>query len=247
MKPIHFTKFTPRSPDAIQSCLSSHLPSVETNASFHSLSENNVSSTPKEPTQTQQSTKLNTQAMSSLNARFWLTYRSLGQEIAHLGEQDGYRLRVKNKDANRAIVSCAKSGFYQTTGKVRSTKTQKCGCDFKILLKRKGNDCFLKVTESLDSGHWKIYRFQNTHNHDPLSAHDALKITSYRQLSTGIWSDIRLGVSKGHSFREITQHRKDAQPLARRVTDLVFKNAIQKCKREFFCKREKMSIEFLLD
>ena len=83
--------------------------------------------------------KLNELSLSALNSQFWLNFKSIGHEIADLALQDGYRLRVKSKDAKRAVVFCQRSGLYQTVGQQRSTKTLKCGCGFKIDLRKSGN------------------------------------------------------------------------------------------------------------
>jgi hypothetical protein len=81
-------------------------------------------------------THLNEQVIQSLNARLWCSYRALGNELADLAELDGHKLGTKSKDSSRAVVSCARSGVYTPTGKQRATSTKKCGCLYKIDLKR---------------------------------------------------------------------------------------------------------------
>lgn len=183
--------------------------------------------------------KLNEMSLQALNSQFWLNFKSIGHEIADLALQDGYRLRVKSKDAKRAVVFCQRSGLYQTVGQQRTTKTLKCGCGFKIDLRKSGRTCNAcsdvlqkRLIHRADHGSWSISRSSLIHNHAPLSSTEANLITSYRGLSTLIWSDLRRGVEEGLSARALIERVRELHPQARSVTELVFKNSIQKVKRE---------------
>ena len=90
----------------------------------------------KTMTKTSNDQSLDSTILNSLNNRLWMSYKSLGNEINVLGESVGHELRLKSKDANRAVVSCCRSGVYSPSGKKRCTSTIKCNCPFKINLKK---------------------------------------------------------------------------------------------------------------
>lgn len=95
-----------------------------------------------------------------------------------------------------------------------------------------------------------MYNFQLDHNHD-ISLTAGL-IKSYKKLSTLIWHDLKVGIMNNVTAKDLITEIRATHPLARRVTDLVFKNAIQKIKRDLRSgtsseKSDTMKITFLVD
>jgi hypothetical protein len=87
-------------------------------------------------------------------------------------------------------------------------------------------------------------------------------IKSYKKLSPLIWHDLKVGIMNNLLPKDLLPQIRAAHPLAQRVrcytnekaTDLVFKNAIQKIKRELRSaskslsdKNDLMKIKFLVD
>jgi hypothetical protein len=95
----------------------------------------------------QKESHLTEEVIQQINTRLWCSYRALGNELSDLAEMDGHKLGTKSKDSSRAVVSCARSGSYTPTGKQRVTSTKKCGCLYKIDLKR-GESLWLTCSSS---------------------------------------------------------------------------------------------------